>query len=222
MKANVLSGLPFVVLALIAVPTTGCTHNTLSSGAEDLGMTYTPDPSGAGRFERGSVIVANLQALPADPAEAALYGTERLLLRFTPFTADLTSTTAVAFSDITLSQGTYNVTRIELSPLTLVDTDVAINPPVCIDGVAVIDGSQPAGIPTNFIFLNPPSLTFTVHPGQTQLALTVNVPGMIAGYTGAYTCSTSAATCSPRTPPCLTAFDQNAYRNTVLANLSIK
>jgi hypothetical protein len=222
MKASVLRGMCVLVLATAAVAVAGCSHETLNSGAQGLDMTYSPSPSGAGRFDRASFIVVRIQALPADPAEAALYGPERLLFRFSPFTADLTLTTAVLYSNITLSAGDYVVTRAEFTSLALVDTDVPTNPATCIDGIQVIDGSQPAGVPTNYVFDDPASLSFTVHPGQAQLALTVNVPGLIAGYEAAFTCSMDANVCSPRNPPCLTAFDEDTYRNALLANISIE
>lgn len=213
-----------VVLASLCVLAPGCSHETISGGSQNLNMTYTPSPVGAGRFERAEFIINRLQALPADPAEAALFGTERLLFRFNPFTADLELTTDVPYSNITLSGGTYVITRVEFSPLALVDTDVSTDPMApCIDRIAVLDGSKPAGIPSNFVLLNPPSLTFTVQPGQTHLALTVDVPGLIADYEAAYTCQVITGPTCPTVPcPTLTAFSQTAYTNALLANITIK
>ena len=186
-------------------------------------MTYTPSPSGSGRFETATFIVSRIQALPADPQQAALYGTERLLFRFSPFTANLTLDTPVPYSNIALAAGTYNVTRIDFSPLALVDDNVSTTPATCIDGIAVLDGSQPPGIPSFFQFNNPPSLTFTIQPGQTSLALTVNVPGLIAGYEASYTCTFLACPGCPVDPrPTLTAFDENAFRAALLANITLK
>jgi hypothetical protein len=221
MRAKLLSGLPVIVLA--SVLAAGCSHETLSSGAQTLNMTYTPSPTGTGRFDRASLIIDRIQVLPADPQEAALYGAERILLKFTPFEANLAATAPVAYSDITLSAGTYVVTRIEFHLVTLVDTDVPTNPATCIDGVAVIDGQQPANVPQVYAFVNPASLRFSVQPGQTQLALTIDVPGLIAEYEAAYTCEYQPCPGCPVDPrPTLTAFDQTAYQNALLANITIQ
>ena len=223
MRSSVLPALIVGLLASAAVMAPGCSSNTLSSSSQDLNMTYTPSPSGSGRFDTASFIVNGIQALPADPQQAALYGTERLLFRFSPFTANLTLDTPVPYSNIALAAGTYNVTRIDFSPLALVDDNVSTTPATCIDGIAVLDGSQPPGIPSFFQFNNPPSLTFTIQPGQTSLALTVNVPGLIAGYEASYTCTFFACPGCPVDPrPTLTAFDENAFRAALLANITLK
>jgi hypothetical protein len=226
MRAKLPRGLSVIVLSLVATLAPGCSHDTLQSGSQQLDMNYTPNPTGAGRFARASFIIDKILALPADPNEAALYGANRIILRVSPvstFEADLTATAPVMYSDITLSAGTYVVKQVDYRLLVLVDTNVAANPQHCIDGVAVIDGQQPPGIPQLYTFLNPPSLTFTVQPGQTQLALTVNVPGLIKGYEDAYTCQYVPCTGCPVDPrPTLTAFDETTFRNALLANISIK
>jgi hypothetical protein len=207
MRSAVRLALLVVAFGSIVGPT-GCSHDTITSGANGLSMTYTPSPAGSGRYERASFIINRLQALPADPALAAVFGPERIQFRFNPFTADLTQTEQVAFAQIALSSGTYVVTELEVTPLALVDTNIPQNPQTCIEGLSAIDGSQPAGIPKTFAIANPPNLTFTVHPGQTTLALTVNVPDLIAGYEAAYTCQLG---CGPGGTPCLTAFNQAAF-----------
>jgi hypothetical protein len=224
MRSRVLVTLTVALLASAAVIAIGCSSDPLESGSQGLNMTYTPSPSGSGRFDDASFIITRIQALPADPEEAALYGNERLLFRFNPYTADLTLIQPSPYSSIALSAGTYIVTRIEYSPLALVDTDLAPGPyQFCIDGVAVINGSTPSGIPSTFRFDNPPSLTFTIQPGQTSLALTVDVPGLIEDYEAAYTCTYVPCPGCPVDPrPTLTAFDQTAYRNALLANITLK
>ena len=187
-------------------------------------MTYTPSPSGSGRFSVATITVNRIQALPADPQQAALYGTERLLFRFSPFTANLTLDTPVPYSNIALSAGTYNVTRIDFSPPALVDEHLA-PPPYqdCIDGVAVFDDGSASGIPSVFLFNSPPSVTFTIQPGQTSLALTVDVPGLITGYEAAFTCTYVPCPGCPIDPrPTLTAFDEDAFRAALLANITLK
>jgi hypothetical protein len=228
MRSSGLYVLAVVVLASTVAIGTGCNNDTLNSGSQNLSMTYTPSPSGAGRFDTATLIISRLEALPADPTEAAIYGSERLLFQFNPYTAHLTLTQPTPYTTIALSAGTYRATFIELSPLALVDT--ASSPsPVCIDGIAVLDGSQPPGIPSKFAFAYPPgtsspaNLTFTIQPGQTSLALTVDVPGLIAGYEAAYTCQFVQCPGCPVDPsPTLTAFDQTAYRDALLANIKIQ
>jgi hypothetical protein len=218
MRSSVLPALIVMLLASAAVMAPGCNNNTLSGSSQDLNMTYTPSPPDSGRFSVATFIVARIQALPADPQQAALYGSERLLFRFDPFTANLTLDTPVPFANIAIAAGTYNVTRIDFSPPALVDEHLAPPPyQQCIDGVAVIDDQSVPGIPSVFQFNNPPSLSFTVQPGQTSLALTVNVPGLIAGYEAAFTCQYQACPGCPVDPrPTLTAFDQNAFRAALL------
>jgi hypothetical protein len=213
-----------VLLASAAVMAPGCSNDSLSSSSQALNMTYTPSPSGSGRFETATFIVSRIQALPADPEQAALYGNERLLFRFLPFTANLVLETPVPYSDIALAAGTYNVTRIDYTPLALVDQNLPPPPyATCTDGVAVIDGQSAPGIPTVFQFNNPPSLTFTIQPGQTSLALTVDVPGLIAGYEAAFTCTYVDCPGCPVDPrPTMTAFDANTFRAALLANITLK
>jgi len=227
MRSRVFFLLSVVVLACASVVATGCNQDTLNSGSQGLNMAYTPSPSGSGRFDPASFQVNRIQVVPTDPQAAAVFGAERLLLRYTPFEANLVATQPVSFSNIALAAGTYRVTFIEFSPLALVDSNLTTNPATCIDGVSVIDGSQPPGVPLKFSFNDPPDdlsgLNFTVQPGQTSLALTVDVPGLIAGYEAAYTCTFVPCPGCPVNPrPTLTAFSTAAYRNALLANITIK
>jgi hypothetical protein len=208
-----------LVLASIGMFAAGCSHDTLDSGTQALNVKYVPNPSGSGRFERAEFNISTLQVLPADPATAALYGSSALSLRFDPFTANLTLTDPVTFAQVALSPGTYNVKKIEFTSPVLVDENVSPTPATCIDGIAAIP-SGPAGgqVPALTAFANPPSLTFTVRPGQTKLSLAVNVPGLIAGYESAFTCSPTF--CGGQ--PCLTTFDQAIYADALLANISLE
>jgi hypothetical protein len=199
----------------------GCSHDTIESGTNSLAVKYNPSPSGSGRFDRAELNIGTLQILPADPDLASVYGGRSLSLRFDPFTADLTVTQAVTFSQVALAAGTYNVTSIRLTSPILVDTDVNPAPATCIDGVAAFpSGPAQFQVPAQTTFPNPASLTFTVQPGQSRLSLTIDVPGLIAGYEAAFTCSTTDPRCGGQA--CLTDFDQTAYANALLANISIE
>jgi hypothetical protein len=212
-----------LVLASIAVTAAGCSHDTLGSGTVDLNVVYSPDPAGtppgSGRYERASFSVNVIHALPADPAAAAVYGSNEILFRFSPFAADLTLNQDVAFTHIALSPGTYRVTSIVFAPPFLVDTNVSSTPATCIEGISsVASGPAASQVPATFAFTNPASLTFTVSPGQTRLAFKVKVPALITGYESAFTCQ---ADCGSGTP-CLTAFNQTTFRNALLAAVSFE
>ena len=220
-----LVGLVMVAAAAVAV---GCSEDTLNSGSQDIDMTFTPRPSGAGRFDSASFVINKIQALPADPVEAALYGTERITFRFEPFTANLVLEAPRTYSKISLSAGSYNVTLIEFRPPALVDEGVPPPPYAqCIDGIATIKAQSAPNIPNQFLFRSPQDnlsgLAFTLSPGQTNLALTVNVPGLIAGYQAAFTCQYEACPGCPVDPaPRLTAFSTPAFRAALLANVTIE
>jgi len=228
MRSSFLPALSGLVLASAVAMAVGCSQDTLNSGSQHLNMTYTPSPSGSGRFDSASIKINKLQALPADPAEAALFGTERIIFRFDPFTANLVLDTPVTYSDIALSVGTYRVTLIEFAPPALIDTNLAPPPYAsCIDGIATINAQSAPGIPRTFLFNSPPDnlsgMTFTLSPGQTSLALTVNVPGLIAGYEASFTCAFVPCTGCPVDPkPTLTTFDTQTFKAALLANITIK
>jgi len=234
MKLGVRQGLCVVALTLLVVAA-GCSHDTLNGASQDLSVTFTPSPPGAGRYtgvgaDSASFIINKIQLLPADPTLAALYGTNQLLLRFTPFDPTnhphlLTETEESEYANIALSAGTYRVSLLEVTPLVLIDDNVDPNATECIKQLSVIDGSTPAGIPSDFSFSfpnpadTPANLTFTIRPGQTKLAIKVNVPGLISGYEASYTCQFG---CGPGGTPCLTAFSQSSFRAAVLANMTIE
>jgi hypothetical protein len=221
----VVAGLVLVSATLVAV---GCSQDTTSSGSQDISMTYTPSPSGSGRFDSASFKINTIKALPADPVEAALFGTDRITFRFTPFQANLVLVTPVPYSHFSLSAGTYIVTEIEFTPPALVDTALAPPPyAACVDGVATIDAQSGTGVPATFNFVTPTTdlsgFTFTVVPGQTSLALTVNVPALIQGYQASFGCQYVPCTGCPVDPkPTLTAFNTATFSAVLLANITIK
>lgn len=234
MRSGIRHALCVIVLASVAVAPTGCSHNTLSGASQDLSVTFTPSPGGAGRYvgvgqDNATFIINKIQVLPADPATAALYGTKQLLLRFTPFdplnhSHLLTETQESEFSHIALSTGTYRVSLIEVTPLVLVDDNV-VPSARCIENIAVIDGSRPPDqVPSTFAFNfpnpgdTPASLTFSIRPGQTKLAIEVNVPGLIRRYEDSYTCQSPCGAAAA----CLTAFSEATFRAALLANMTVE
>ncbi len=234
MKAGFVHVLSAVVLASVAVLVPGCSQDTLESGSQNLNMAYTPSPPGAGRFDSASFTFEKIEALPADPDEAALYGVERILFSFSPFVADLTTDTAVTYSNIALSPGTYNVTLIKITPPALVDEEVLPPPPPganCLDWVSTFDAQSPVPpfpeVPSSFTFKTPndnlSGLSFTVQPGQTRLSLKVNVPGLIGGYEQAFSSGCRLCTnCNVDSRSTLTTFNTPAYRAAVLANITLE
>ncbi len=221
MRASVWCGVSVLVLASIAVTATGCSHDTLGSGTEDLTVFYTPNPGGVGRYERAQLFGFSLiHALPADPATAAVFGSNEILFRFDSFTTDLALNEEVQFTHIALSPGTFVVTEIDITPPFLVDTDVSPTPATCIEGVDSIKSGPASGqVPAVFSFVNPASLTFTISPGQTRLSIKVDVPAVIAGYEAAFTCQFG---CGPNGAPCLTAFNQASFSSALLAAVTIE
>ena len=239
MRSGIRHVLCIIVLASVAFAETGCSHNTLGGASQDLSVTFSPSPPGAGRYfgvgnDNATFIINKIQVLPADPATAALYdtptGNKTLLFRFTPFDplnhpALLTETQDSEFSHIALSTGTYRVVLIEVTPLVLVDDNVVASAR-CIENLAVIDGSKPVGqVPETFPFNfpnpgdTPANLTFTIRPDQKKLKLEVNVPGLIRGYEDSYTCQFG---CGPGGSPCLTAFSLASFRAALLANMTLE
>jgi len=230
MRSRFLHMLSGMVLASVAVMAAGCNHDTLSSGSQNLDMTYTPYPSGAGRFDNAIFDVIQIKVLPADPEERKLYQTPNgpggLLFLFDRFLADLTLTAAVPFSHIALSAGTYNVTLIDFTFPVLVDENLAAPPYAsCMDGVSTIDAQPPPGVTLRFRAPtdNLDSLTFTIQPGQTSLSLTVDVPGLIEDYEAAFAPGCiPCQNCSADPRSTLTTFDTQAFRANLLRNISIK
>jgi hypothetical protein len=216
-------GVSVIVLASVAIATFGCSHDTLGSGTQDLSVVYTPKPPGAGRYDSATFEITRIQALPVDPGTAAIFGAETLLFRFDRFTADLTATTAVAYSQIALAAGPYQVTLIEFTPPALLDNQGS-TPLTCAEYFQKVDrlnsGSAP-GVPSLFKFPDPAfpnepaNPTFTVRPGQTVLSAAVNVPGLIAGYENSFTCVDGP-------PPRLTAFSTAKFRAALLANITFQ
>jgi hypothetical protein len=217
--------LSVILSASTAVALVACSHETLDSGTEGITVTYTPDPTGTGRYERGPFGIGRVTVFPTDPAAVEILDpvTDTLILRFDNFGqtegCDLIATSPVLFSKVALPQGDYEVSTFRITTPALVDTDVPANPATCIEGVAVLNSGSAPGVPSSVEFTNAPEFNFTIHPGQTSLAIKVNVPGLIAGYESAFTCQLG---CGPGGGPCLTAFNVATYRAAILANVSFE
>ena len=210
----------FVVVAIV-----GCSHDTLGSGTHTLQVVYNPSPTGTGRYERGPFTILKLEVLPTDPAAGQIIDPlhDTMILRFTSFAAqdgcDLTKTSPVNYSTIALPEGEYQVTLFKITPPALVDENVPANPATCIEGVAAVNAQSVSPAFADFSFINEPQFKFTIRPGQTTLAITVNVPGLIAGYESAFTCQLG---CGSGGAPCLTAFNAATFNAAVLANVKFE
>jgi hypothetical protein len=204
---------------LIGLGVTSCQNDTLDSGTQGLTVNFVPDPSGAGRFDRGTFDVQTIFFRPADPDLAATFGSTNLSLRFGTFAVDMTKTTATFYSSVALPPGTYVVRQISLSSPQLVDTDTIVAPATCLDGITAFPSGPATGaVPSAFSYTNPPSLTFTIHPGQTVLRLTADIPGIISSFESAFTC---VSDCGQGTP-CLTAFDSAAFTTAYLSHITLQ
>lgn len=222
--------LSVIVVASVALGVTACKHETLDSGTQGLGIMFTPNPGGSGRFEDASIRISKIQFLPTDPETGAIFGDQELQLVFGASSFDLSNPNSVGFEQkpdgtyripyIALSQGTYRVTNLVVNHASLVDTNLAAPPfATCMDGVAVVDAST-VGAPEQTTFVDPPNLAFTVRPGQTTLSVKLDVPAFLSAYQAAFTCQ---AGCGPGGANCVVApFNETAYRDAVLANLSIE
>lgn len=234
MRAGIRHVLGVIAVTQLALLAAGCSHEKLSGASQDLSVTFTPSPPGAGRYtgvgnDKATFIINKILVLPADPETAALYGSSSLVLRFTPFDPDnhphlLEETQESEFAHVALSPGTYRVRTLEVTPLELIDDNVDPNATECIEKIAVIDRTS---VNPNiadalaFEFPNPSdtpaNLYFTLRPGQTKLAIKVNVPGLIAGYESSFTCQPCFGNFS-----CLTAFSEPNFKTALLANIAIE
>lgn len=195
-----------------------CSNDPLESNTSKVQFRYVPSPSGAGRYDTAQMDILTVQVLPEDPALAAVYGADQLLFRFTPFTANLKATQSVPISNTGLPPGTYVVKLIEFTAPGLIDQTLPTSPTSCIERIAALpSGPASPQVPSAFSFTDVPSMTFTLAPGQTTLSITVDIPGLIAGYESSFTCNNDCGGGNA----CLTAFDEAAFRNVLLANITI-
>ncbi|HZN54839.1 MAG TPA: hypothetical protein VFB67_05910 [Candidatus Polarisedimenticolaceae bacterium] len=196
----------------------GCSNDVLESSTSNVAFRYVPSPAGAGRYETARLDLFKIQVLPEDPALAAVYGTDQLLFRFSPFTLNLAATQTATISNIGLPPGTYVVKLIQFTPPQLIDQNLPATPSSCIEKIAALP-SGPAGpqVPSTFDYADEPSLTFTLPPGQATLSLTVDVPALVSGFESAFTCQDDCG----GGQACLTAFDAPAFSDALLASISL-
>jgi hypothetical protein len=212
------------VILAAAFATTGCDTNTATSGTAGLSVRVNPSPSGAGRFEGGSndfanMIIFRITFEPTDPELIPLLGGEALSMRFSDYAADLSSAEPLEYAAIALSPGTYRITELTFRPPQLQDSETSAAAPVCVDRIASIpSGPAALQVPVQMTLDANDGYEFTVTPGQTKLDIVVDVPGLLAAYQSSFTCQDSCGGGGP----CLTAFDESAFRAAFLAHVSIQ
>ena len=196
----------------------GCSSDPVTSATAGLTVRYVPGPTGTGRYEQATFEIKALRMVPSDPVAQELLGNQELTMRFQPYLADLTSTQKATYAQIALSSGTYVITAFELAPPQLTDENVPATPATCLDGITTLP-SGPAGsqVPNSYLYDEASGLQFTVSPGQTQVEIAVDVPGLISDYESAFTCEPDCGG-----GPCLTAFDADAFGVAFLANVTIQ
>jgi hypothetical protein len=224
-----------VVVASIALGTSACKHTKLDSGVQGLAVVFKPDPTPMDRlnppgvFEQGKFDIVKFQALPVDPEAAAIYGGASLILKLDRVTEDLTKGT-VPFSEIALPAGTYRVTRLEITHPNFIDENipqpVPTDPAHCMAGVTAVNAEN-VGASQRVVFGDPPDgggehITFTVSPGQSSMAITLNVPAFTKAYEAAFTCQVGCGTNDPNNNCLVPPFNEAAFKANVLANLTIQ
>ena len=210
------------VLGVAALASSGCSSDPVGSSTAALSVRYSPSPAGAGRFGDGQgdealLTIRTVLFRPVDPEMDELLGDSPLMMRFSTYDANLARTDADEFAAIALAPGTYRITGFDYRPPRLQDSGASQAAPVCIDRIAAIP-SGPAQIDVPFIYdLNEADgLTFTVAPGQTSIDMAIDVPGLIAAYSAAFTCTDSCGGGNA----CLTAFDVDAGRAAFVDHIS--
>lgn len=228
MSSRVRKALSVALLTAGLVAGPACDSESVTGGSQTVTLTVNFGSTGIGRYTSATWIVRKIRVLPADPSTAALYGSNQLLMFFSTLDVNLAATQGQLVSTISLAPGTYRVSFLEVTPLVLLDDELDPNPPTCIEGIAVIDGTKPCTViqgvcqpdlPSEIGFTNP-AYGFTVTPGQTtNVNMNVDVSELIAGYESAFTCTPG---CGPGGSPCLTAVNQSTYRAAILANVTFE
>ena len=200
----------------------GCSSDPVGSSTTSLSLRFVTSPSGAGRFgdapeDEAIINIRSVDFRPTDPTLDALLGAQAYQMFFGVYDGDLKRTDPDEVSGMALQPGTYKITALEYRPPRFTDAGASQAAPNCIDRIAAIPSG--AAIP-DFTYTLDESfgLTFTVNPGQTQLDMTFDVPGLIAAYSAAFTCTENCG----NGISCLTAFDPEAGRAAIADHLSFQ
>jgi hypothetical protein len=136
---------------------------------------------------------------------------------FGVYDGNLARTDPDEIAGMALQPGTYKIVALAYRPPRFTDTGASQAAPNCIDRIAAIPSG--AAIPPFIDTLDESDgLTFTVNPGQTRLDMAIDVPGLIAAYSAAFTCTENCGNGNS----CLTAFDPDAGSAAVADHLSFQ
>ena len=202
----------------------GCSSDPVGSTTATLSLRFTPSPSGAGRFgdapeDEAIINIRSVDFRPTDPTLDALLGEDSYQMFFSVYDGDLKRTDPDEIAGIALQPGTYKITAIDYRPPRFTDAGASQAAPNCIDRIAAIP-SGPAAFQVDFSYTLDESdgLTFTVNPGQTHLDMLIDVPGLVAAYSAAFTCTEDCG----GGVSCLTTFDADAGRDALAEHLSFQ
>jgi hypothetical protein len=211
-------------IAVAALASTGCSSDPVGSSTTALSVRYLPSPAGAGRFgdAQGDAALFNIFSIefrPTDPTLDALLGGEPYSMRFGTYDADLKRSEPEEYAAIALQPGTYKIVAFHFRPARFQDSGASPAAPICIDRIAAIPSGPAAfDVPFELTLDESDGLTFTVASGQTKVDMVVDVPGLIADYSAAFTCTDSCG----GGPSCLTAFDADAGRAAFVDRVSFQ
>lgn len=204
----------------------GCSSDPVGSSTATLSLRLVPSPSGAGRFGDGQddSALLNIQSIdfrPTDPTLDALLGSQPYQMFFGVYDGDLARTDPAEVTAMALQPGTYKITAFQFRPPRFEDTGTSPAAPNCIDRISAIPSFPAASDPIFFqgdTIDESYGLTFTVSPGQTHVDMVIDVPGLIADYSAAFTCNPDCG----GGLPCLTSFDPDAGRAALADHLSFQ
>ena len=202
MKLRARNGLFLLLTAALVVVSTGCPNSqSITAGVGRAQMTITlTNPT---RFDFGFFNIDRMLIRPVDPDAAQILGTARdiTLLPFGVFVDTANSMVDPLFLDATpLSQGVYEVVRVQISSLFFSDNDFPTDPSTC-------ESYQSFYAPPDIItvtFAVPPQFTIS-NAQETTFALTFDMTQMLTTLNNAYTCSTGCGAF------CISNFDPDQF-----------
>jgi len=217
MRSKLFAGIGGLSVAAGMLVASGCSHDTLKSSTVGLTVKYTQSPSGAGRYDTAAYGVSEIRLVPADPVRRSLLSGNNFSLN-AQINADLTASGTTTFSQVALSPGLYNIVGVTYTTPVLKDNVLPETPTTCIEGVSnVPSGPAAAQVPFAISLNESDGLQLNVQPGNSVIEVRADVPALISGYEAAFTCQPSCDGLGP----CLTAFDQSAFRTTLLSSIAI-